>query len=311
MSVSCQVRFHARWGHLRNPHVRTLAWLLDAPGLLAPQAPQWAGRIACLEPSHATNADWFAILDRDPEAFTAALNIQPLIRLGRYAENLLAWYLHAQGRLVARNVQVRGANNQTVGEFDFLLRDGAELVHWEFATKLYLLQTEGAGHGAEYFVGPSLADTLGAKINKVMERQLLLAQHPNARAVLPQPVARAQALIKGWLFYHGTTRQLPAPPGIASAHCRGFWCGLEELGDHAPRYAILPRLSWLAPARLDEEDGIGHGRLVETLVAHFAADGAPVLVALLEPSGGKLHEFDRGFIVPDGWRERAQQRLIG
>jgi hypothetical protein len=29
-----QQQFHARWHCLRDPHVRALAWLLDAPDLL-------------------------------------------------------------------------------------------------------------------------------------------------------------------------------------------------------------------------------------------------------------------------------------
>ena len=43
---SCQERFHRRWHWLTDPHVRALAWLIDAPSLLDPAAPQWAGRIA-------------------------------------------------------------------------------------------------------------------------------------------------------------------------------------------------------------------------------------------------------------------------
>ncbi|HEX7634981.1 MAG TPA: DUF1853 domain-containing protein, partial [Noviherbaspirillum sp.] len=45
---SHQAQFHRRWNHLNDPHVRTLAWLLDAPDLLDPQAPQWQGRIASI-----------------------------------------------------------------------------------------------------------------------------------------------------------------------------------------------------------------------------------------------------------------------
>jgi hypothetical protein len=310
-----QARFHTRWQHLHDPHVRTLAWLLDAPSLLDSDAPEWRGRVASLGPPDQATADWLAALDRHPGPLHAALDIHPFTRLGRYAENLLAWYLRAQGRLVAQNVQVRGENNGTVGEFDFLLRagkGGEELVHWEFATKLYLLEASGAGHAADYFVGPNLADTLGAKIRKIMERQLALSQHPCAPAVLPQPVARAQALVKGWLFYHHSTPEFTAPPGILQAHCRGFWCAPVELGSHpAPRYAILPRLSWLAPARLAPEAGMDRAGLLDTLAARFAADPAPVLVALLEPADDALREFDRGFIVPQDWRERAQQRLAG
>lgn len=316
MPPTHQSRFHARWHHLHDPHVRTLAWLLDAPSLLDPAAPEWTGRVATLGPPDEATADWLVALDHNPAPLHTALDIHPLTRLGRYAENLLAWYLRAQGRLVAQNVQVRGENNETAGEFDFLLREGEELVHWEFATKLYLLETSGAGHVADYFVGPNLADTLGAKIRKIMERQLALSQHPGAAAVLPQPVARAQALVKGWLFYHGRTPEITAPPGILHAHCRGFWCTPGELkaretkeAREGPRYAILPRLAWLAPARMEE--GMDRAELIDKLVVRFAADSAPVLVAVLEPADGALLEFDRGFIVPDDWRERARHRLTG
>ncbi len=305
----CQSSFHGRWAQLRNPHVRALAWLLDAPGLLDAQAEQWAGRVATLGPADDATVARLEALDRNGDAIEAFLNVQPLTRLGRYAENLLAWHLRSEDRLVAQNLQVRDARQQTVGEFDFLLRDGDSLVHWEFATKLYLLQTDGSDHVADYFVGPSLADTLGAKIRKIMERQLLLAWHPNAAAVLPQAVAHAQALVKGWLFYHIDTPELPLPPGIAPSHCRGFWCGLDELPRYAPRYAILPRLEWLAPARAQEGQGVDHAGLVKSLSAHFGAGGAPVLVALLEPVAGELREFDRGFVVPSDWRARARQCL--
>ncbi len=48
-AATCQDGFHRRWGHLRDPHVRTLAWLLTAPDLLDLQAPQWRGLIATLD----------------------------------------------------------------------------------------------------------------------------------------------------------------------------------------------------------------------------------------------------------------------
>lgn len=314
MSVRHQAGFHARWGHLQDPHVRTLAWLLDAPSLLDPQAPTWAGRIAVLPPPDVAIAGWLQALDRAPQALHAALGLHPLTRLGRYAENLMAWYLQAQGRLVAHNLQVRAQKGETVGEFDFLVRDEnvSTLLHWEFATKLYLLEESGTGHEADYFVGPNLADTLGRKIRKIMEQQLSLSLHPAAQSVLPGPVARAQALVKGWLFYHGTTPQTFTPPGVSAAHCRGFWCTRTELDTHtAARYAILPRLAWLAPARLAADETLELSQLDQELALRLGADAAPLLVALLEPADGLYIETDRGFIVPDDWRERARRRNEG
>lgn len=309
--ASFQTRFHRRWGHLNDPHVRALAWLLDAPDLLNPDARQWKGQIATLgaEPAGGHEA-WLSELDGSPAELHAYLNVQPFSRLGRYAEKLMAFYFQHCGILVAHGVQVRAGANGTVGEFDFLLQDGAALVHWEFAIKFYLLESTGAGRDADYFVGPNLADTLGAKMCKILDRQLSLGKHPAAQIHLPLPIASAQALIKGWLFYHDNDRPATQPLGISDAHCRGFWCTLAEL-DAVPgeRYSILPRLRWLAPARLDWDQALDRQSIQETLRSHFAHDTMPVMVAVVARHGEHAVETDRGFIVPDDWRVRAGQRL--
>lgn len=307
-----QAQFHQRWNHLHDPHVRTLAWLLDAPELLDVHAEEWRGRIATLGPIDPATADWLAALDREPQQLHAWLDLQPFTRLGRYAEKLLAYFLEYRKLLVAHGVQVRAEGGETIGEFDFLVRyHDKELVHWEFATKLYLLESSGHGRHADYFVGPNLADTLGAKIRKIMDRQLLLAQHPAAQSHLPQPVAFAQALVKGWLFYHGKTPEFAQPPGVSPMHCCGFWLALEETESLAGEcYAILPRLSWLAPAKLESDSVMDKATLRQTLASYFDESTMPVLVALLEQRGSRLLEVDRGFIVPDDWHSRAERRVV-
>ncbi len=306
-----QARFHRRWQHLDNPHVRTLAWLIDAPDLLDPQAPQWQGKIASLGPDAGDAArGWLEQLERDPVVLHAYLERHPSKRLGRYAENLMAFYLQHQGVLQAHGVQVQANKNDTIGEFDFLIKRGDDLLHWEFATKLYLLESSGRGLATDYFVGPNLADTLGAKINKIFDRQLALASHPAAQAYLPQPVLLAQALVKGWLFYHESESSDAAPIGVSRDHCRGFWCPVSRLDeDCSHRYAILPRLSWLPPLKIDESDTLSGSQLKENLDAYFKQDRMPVLIVKLEPHGRYLLESERGFIVPDDWQDRAEQWL--
>lgn len=311
-----QRRFHRRWQHLTDPHVRALAWLLDSPDVLDPHAPQWQGRVATLpDPFEGNVADWLHDLNCHPQSLHASLQLQPLTRLGRYAESLMAFYFAQHDLLIAHGVQVREARESattTIGEFDFLLRaegSGDTLLHWELATKFYLLEPSGAGHAADYFVGPNLADTLGAKMRKIFGQQLALSQHPAAAAYLPQPVQQAQALIKGWLFYHDEAAVTPAA-GIATNHCCGFWRELSSV----PRcdgaaFAILPRLQWLAPARLPGHLTMDKAALQAVLETHFAADRAPVLIAVLESDGNGAMEVERGFIVPDDWRERAGERL--
>ena len=302
-----QAQFHRRWSHLNDPQVRDLAWLLDSPDLLDPQAPQWQGRIATLPVAGGKDAgDWLAALDRAPAALHAWLDVQAFTRLGRYAEKLMAFYFEHQQTLVAHGLQVRTGKNDTVGEFDFLLRQGDALLHWEFATKFYLLESSGAGQEADYFIGPNLADTLAAKMRKILDRQLKLAQHPAAQIHLPQPVATAQALIKGWLFYHALDPHPAQSLGISEAHCRGFWCAASELeGVANEHYVVLPRLRWLAPARLAPEQSISKSVLQQALSLHFAQDTMPVLVAVLAQQGAHMIELDRGFVVPDDWRSRA------
>jgi hypothetical protein len=308
---SFQERFHQRWAELTDPHVRALAWLIDAPGLLDRHAPQWQGKVARLGADAGDAArDWLHSLERAPAALHAHLAFQPFGRLGRYAEKLMTFYLRHLGVLAAHNVQVRAAGSQTIGEFDFLVWRGGDLLHWEFATKFYLLESVGSGDArrqADYFVGPNLADSLGAKMDKIFSRQLALSSHPAAQPLLPQPVAAAEALVKGWLFYPDGDYPLLPALGVCAAHCRGFWCGLADLAS-AQRYAVLPRLSWLAPALLPAADTLDRSELEAMIATHFETDSMPLMVALLRLEGQQALEVERGFIVPDGWRERAGQR---
>lgn len=319
-----QARFHQRWPDLRDPHVRALAWLLYAPDLLAPAAACWAGRVATLGQLSPEVAGWLHDLQYDP-AMNAALHAhlaqQPSGRLGRYAEKLLGFYLRQQDCLVAANLQVRnqGATRETLGEFDFLIRSpeaesDAGVVHWEFATKFYLLQSREltAATQADAFVGPNLADSLGRKMRKIMDQQLKLSEHPAAQAVLPAPVVAARALVKGWLFYPlGAALSLPPAMGIAADHCRGFWCdaaALQEIDDGTTGYAVLPRLSWLAPARLPAGQCLPLAKLLGRLEEIFTADDSPVMVAqcrLKEGSEPHWLEVMRGFVVPPQWQARA------
>lgn len=168
-----QAQFQQRWVGLCSPHVRSLAWLLDAPDVLDAMSPRWQGKIAKL-PVHTADhcREWLLQLDADPGALEAYLDVQRFTRLGRYAERLLAWYFQHQGQLVAHGLPVRSGKEETIGEFDFLLSVDQKLLHWELATKFYLLAVNDpaleAVQQADYFVGPNLADTLGQKCTRFL-----------------------------------------------------------------------------------------------------------------------------------------------
>ncbi len=301
-----QAQFQQRWGHLQRPHVRALAWLLDAPDLLDPADPHWEGRIASLGQLPASIDGWLARVDADPSGLDAELGERLYTRLGLYAEKLMAFYYREHGLLVAHGLQVRATRNDTVGEFDFLLDAGPDGVeHIEFATKFYLLEGAAASR-FDTFVGPNLADSLGAKMRKIFDKQLALGQHPAARDVLPRPVVKARALVKGWLFY--PAGQLGEMAGISAQHCRGFWCALEEVGAlPAQQYVVLPKLQWLAPYR-GNHASVRRDELAALLTHQFETVPMPVLVAAVKQEAGMLVETGRGFIVPDNWRARAAFR---
>ncbi len=305
-----QEGFHRRWGHLRRARVRALAWLLDAPDLLDAADPQWAGRIATIGPILPETVEWLTRLDHDPTLLDEALGGKVYTRLGLYAEKLMAFYFARHGRLVAHGLQVRASAKETIGEFDFLLEDGPDAVeHIEFATKFYLLDGE-AGQHFDALVGPNLADSLGLKMRKVFERQLALGAHPAAQALLPRPVSKAKALVKGWLFYPAGS--WPRMQGIAAGHCRGFWCALDEVDELAgEEFLILPRLQWLAPFKAQSATWMmSRAQLRAELEAQFETSATPVLVASVRYAPGKFEEIERGFIVPNDWRERAAARRM-
>lgn len=307
---ACQEQFHRRWNHLLDPHVRALAWLLDAPDLLDSQAAQWQGKIVSY--ADADLAAWLTELEQIQEKLQALhhyIGRLPSTRLGLYAEKLLAFYFEQRQMLVAHSVQVRATRNDTIGEFDFLLRLNGRLVHWEFATKFYLLETSGGSLQADDFLGPNLADSLGAKMQKILQRQLALSQHPAARIHLSEPITSAQALVKGWLFYPDGHLCPPAVPGVSANACRGYWCSLSAVRlDPSAMYQVLPRQRWLAPAKIACEHALNAADARLALSKHFASDAAPVLLVTLRPEGGYGLEADRGFVVPDDWAGRAAAR---
>ncbi|GGY42366.1 DUF1853 family protein [Pseudoduganella albidiflava] len=325
-----QARFERRWRHLTRPHVRALAWLLDAPDLLDANAPYWHGRIAAPGPVAPEVEAWLAALEADPAPLEAALGGRFYSRLGLYAEKLMAFYFAQRGTLAAHGLQVRtnhhgikgNGGKETVGEFDFLLDEaGGGLRHIEFATKFYLLDSDVATTDFDLLVGPNLGDTLGRKMRKIFDQQLALAQHPAAQQVLPRPVTAAQALVKGWLFYPpgAVDGEVPVIPGITADHCRGRWLTLAglagEAGHAQERFVVMPRLQWLAPLKARVGDALpavpaplARGELAVLLATKFEADASPVMVATIREEDGWLLEESRAFVVRDDWPARAAIR---
>ena len=315
-----QTLFHQEWQHLHDPHVRSLAWILTSPSLLAMHSPIWQNQIANLMlPGKAELHAWLLQLDQYPTELHESLAIHKHRRLGHYAENLLAFYLTHQGILYAHGLQVHGDHAVTIGEFDFLLHQSNGLLHWEIATKFYLLVEgdDAAAHQLDLYdyLGPNLVDTLGAKMEKIFHQQLALSHHIASQKLLQKKVVAAQALIKGWLFYPRAAKDQNLVEGLAPDHCRGYWWTLDEIGHLSISYAmILDRLQWLAPAQTRLDCVMEQDALHEVLRRHFQHDNSPVMLAIMHRRGDVMQEFCRGMIVSDDWPTRArakrQQHLV-
>jgi hypothetical protein len=315
-------------GTLRDPAVRDLAWLLLSADLLRPQAPM--GALANPFDSQQelqASVAWLCALDAAPQPLHLELAATRITRLGRYAERLLGWFLQhgPAARLVAAGVPLRRAGI-TLGECDFLVesREGARL-HWELAVKCYLHagggREEGQGTAQAHarladYVGPNLKDRFDLKLAHLLNHQLPLSAREEFASVGYAGPWTPEMFVKGWLFYrHG---ERPADPvELDPAHGRGWWTTRSDwpafAAAQAQKWRQLPRLEWLAPRRVAQENEQGGSEAAgslwvdaQTLAAQISAQHGPAMVvALVEDRAGYLVERSRGFIVPDEWPEQA------
>lgn len=323
----------------RDVAVRDLAWLLMSPPLLDSQhfGERLAQTLATQGDQHRTLA-WLASLDADPRALHTMLQSRPQSRLGLYAERLLGFFLERgpATRLIAANRPVRiGAH--TLGECDFLFEDvHGHALHWELAVKCYL-DVGGPADSLARYVGPNLADRFDHKLDRLLTHQLTLSRHPQIAALAPGGHWHAAMIVRGWLFHcchsNGAERPGPACGLVAPDHARGWWTRAAQWpAFDAPAWTIVPRLRWMAPQHIAGDHPLVYRDPKAVLARCFEywrhRPGQPLMVAALDdgdssagagspalseaganrvshPGSRQLREFSRGFIVPEGWPERA------
>jgi hypothetical protein len=146
-------------------------------------------------------------------------------------------------------------------------------------------------------------------MKKLIGQQLALSHHPAALSMTKEQVVKAQALIKGWLFYRNMGQSEHVSEAISANHCRGFWWLRQDVEKLAITHAlILPRLQWLAPAQVKEEAALSRPALLDALDKHFKEDSDPVMVAILRRNGDWLQEMGRGIVVDNDWEQRHAAR---
>ncbi|WP_315359741.1 DUF1853 family protein [Neisseria bacilliformis] len=239
----------ALWWRLADPHVRALAALLTAP------APWHSGcemPVRTLLGAHGFR--FLLALDGHPAPLDDHLAAEAphAGRLGRYAESLLAFWLARapHSRLLARNARVSDGRN-TGGEIDFAAEIDGTPYHIELACKYY-----GAADGApDALAGLNPRDCFQNKAAK-LQTQLALPHSTAGRAALaatgvPENL-RSVSILRGMTFAAADTAWQP-PLNPLGWHGLYFdeWPSENPFSDGL-RYAPIPRLSYLAPARLLE-----------------------------------------------------------
>ncbi len=240
-----------------------------------------------------------------------------LPRLGRYSERLLEILIKEliSPENFAANLPVREGKN-TLGEFDFVFRQGEVTEHWEAAIKFYLAVPPDQGLlSTRSFVGPSLRDRMDLKLTKIFDHQLALAHRPVGANVLAEngfevPISRA--FIKGMLFYPKSDPRTIAqnwslPPEISPRHARGWWAMVRELESFSEgTFVVLPRLSWISEFRIETGLPPDSQMDLRQLIRFCDSSPDPVCVAELEREGDGWVEKSRGFVVANDWKSRAK-----
>jgi uncharacterized protein len=306
-----------------------LRWLLLSPPLLDAGHPRFAGQVFEFSaPQRWQIEHWLVQLVEQPQALMDWLASKPerhLARLGRYAEQLLEFFLRygPTHQLVAANIPLRAdpkvarGDHTTVGEIDYLLQDtDGQRWHWELAVK-YFLCCDVDQPETVHLIGPDAVENFDHKLEKLFHRQL--------RHALPEPFAchqwRAAAFTRGWMFYP-IARAGELVAGLNPIHLRGYWLTLAQLQAalllpqrpeplDGERFQILDRQRWLASAQVSGADL----RASSVLTAHEVAQAielrwqgpyvSGVLVAQMQANGDHLIESNRFFVVPNVWPEPA------
>lgn len=305
-----------------EPEWRDLAWLWLSPDLLArplSRAYAWpAAQVSSAVQQFLTQQqarckhEVEAQSEQDRSQLREFITAAGMRRLGLYAERLLQFDFARQQMLLAHGLQVQ-RGKQTLGEFDFVLKADAETCwHLELACKFYLcVPRPDTALSLFDYLGPNLADSLGAKLKKIQQAQLQLADYPEAQQLLKasagSDLAGAFAHIKGCLFYRPADLSLSVPDQISPQHARGLILELDELLDLPVRTVVtLARLEWLAPRTWQEPQVQSLEMAAQALQAHWQIQANPQMLAIVQNSGTSWHEVLRVFVIPPGWWQRAQ-----
>ena len=231
---------------LKHQCTRDLYWLLAAPYPLNPSESYF--RLFPMELMGeivSSHLGFINKLDRAPDEFISYLATKPTRRLGIYAERLLAFFFESSPhiKLIAYSEQII-RSGETIGEIDFIFEWKGNCYHIEFAVKYFLGTAELNDYNQ--WIGPSGSDSLGIKLDKVLNRQLPLVEEPEIQDILKGRSCTSYFFLKGKFFLpSGTIEQ---PKWVNSSAPMGEYARLSEGSALLERCSFqhLVRPNWLS-----------------------------------------------------------------
>ena len=123
--------------------------------------------------------------------------------LGKRMEHFFACYIShfASEDVLAFNKQII-QDKQTLGEIDFLLKDGStgEISHVELVYKFYLYDPATGSSELEHLIGPNKRDSLNKKLHRLQKRQFPLLFKEATRKLLTELKVAPEDVIQKLCF---------------------------------------------------------------------------------------------------------------
>lgn len=314
--------------------VRDLAWACFGPDLIAgyQNLTNKQQLAACHLTLTEQREQWLVALDCNPSPLINHLQQLNSRRLGHYFEALWQFFIlqDPQLTLVAHNLPVH-RHQKTLGEFDILYndRETGHHYHLELAIKFYLdagttlrgADAEHADHSTEpdsvsdtlaNWLGPNRRDRLDKKLNRLVNHQIALSDHPEAKQCLHSLGINSlgkEITVKGMLFYAGEHHQSHCAQSthwLHPHHQHGLWYHWSSFArtiNTQQHWLILDRQRWISPVRLSApvDSCLSSAALLAQLENHFQSNQQAVMICAMHSADHGTVESARYFIVHDQW----------